>query len=357
MKKLIIFLLFATCHLVASSQIYVDGQGYVRYQQPSPQVVHDTIVKTVTVTVKDTVYYCPPTTPPVVVQPVPDITGYKLVYQNNFDKLSDLTTNNGQYGNGTVVNGTFYSRPANVSSGTRSELQISSSVTPTEGAAQWDAKYEVIVRNNGHSWQIHPETSGGSASPGLWHIGGKFVLMNWTKDRGNIEYPTGVTIPLNTWNTYRIEWKYGTNGYLKFYMDGKLIMSKTGRVNDGSGGYLKFGWNGWGSDAAQSRIYIDNIRVYEKVTSTSQIDLKSASSRLWTTETVLHTPSPSPVPTIDTVPPAKTYQLELTESEANTLLYILNKGKLDGISGEDATLVAVLIQRVTGQLRRQASTK
>src|SRR5690606_20683489 len=294
----------------------------------------DTITKAVTITGKDTVYYCPISQPPVVVQPVAEGNGYKLVYQNNFDKLSDLTTNNGQYGNGTVVNGTFYSRPANVSSGTRSELQISSAVTPSEGAAQWDAKYEVIVRNNGHSWQIHPETSGGSASPGLWHIGGKFVLMNWTKDRGNIEYATGVTIPQNTWNTYRIEWKYGSNGYLKFYMDGKLIMSKTGRVNDGSGGYLKFGWNGWGSDAAQSRIYIDNIRVYEKVN-----------------------PSPSPVPVIDTVPPAKTYQLELTESEANTLLYILNKGKLDGMSGEDATLVAVLIQRVTGQLRRQASTK
>src|SRR5690606_40788223 len=101
--------------------------------------------------------------------------------------------------------------------------------------------------------------------------------------------------------------------------------------------------------------YYDNMQLYEKVTSTSIF--RPESLQLWTTETVLHTPSPSPVPVIDTVPPAKTYQLELTESEANTLLYILNKGKLDGVSGEDATLVAVLIQRVTGQLRRQASTK
>src|SRR5690606_32263327 len=134
--------------------------------------------------------------------------------------------------------------------------------------------------------------------------------------------------------------------------NGETMNSSTGMP------YLKLGQNRWNMKSGTNTvIYYDNMQLYEKVTSTSQIDLKSTSSRLWTTETVLHTPSPSPVPTIDTVPAQKTYQLELTESEANTLLYILNKGKLDGISGEDATLVAVLIQRVTGQLRRQASTK
>jgi hypothetical protein len=187
---------------------------------------------------------------------------YELIYQNNFDKLSDLTTNNGQYGNGTVIDGAFYSKPANVSSGIRSELQISTDKTPDEGAMEWDAKYEVIVANNGHSWQIHPATSGGSASPGLWHINGKFVLVNWAKGI-NKEYPTNQTIPQNKWNKYRIEYKMGSKGYLRFFINGDKVLDKSGiQVGDGTKGWAKIGWNGWGSDAAKSRIWYDNFKVF-----------------------------------------------------------------------------------------------
>lgn len=201
--------------------------------------------------------------PPVVVEP-PVQDGYELIYQNNFDKLSDLTTNNGQYGNGTVKDGAFYSVPKNVSSGIRSELQITSEQTPDEGAMEWDAKYEVIVPNNGHSWQIHPATGGGSASPGLWHINGKFVLVNWNKG-GNTEYPTNQTIPQNKWNKYRVEYKMGRSGYLRFFINNDKVLDRSGiQVGDGTKGWGKIGWNGWGSDAAKSRIWIDNFKVYAK---------------------------------------------------------------------------------------------
>lgn len=196
--------------------------------------------------------------------------GYTLTYSNGFDKQADLDPDgHGQIGNGGLSTtifktgpGSFRSIPANVSSGIRSEVQFDDSRTSVEGAIEYDVMYVKIQANNCHSFQFHPNTSGGSASPGLWHIDGQFVWVNW-KGGTNTKYPTGITIPANKWMHIRVEYKFGSAGYLKFYIDGVLTLNKTGiQAGDGSGQYLKVGFNSW--SGSTSEIYYDNLKIYKK---------------------------------------------------------------------------------------------
>ena len=211
-------------------------------------------------------------TPP---PPPPPTEGYTETFRTGFDSMSDiLYGGNGQYGNGKISNtifksgsGSFASIPANVSSGIRSEVQYGGSQQNNEeGYVEYDVYYEYICQDNCHSLQWHPETGGGSASPGLWHINGKFNVVNW-KGGGNSEHNTGVTIPKGKWIHIRCEYKFGSNGYFRIFFDGALNSggSWTGQVGDNSGHYLKVGFNGWGGDAAQSRIYYDNLSIGKKV--------------------------------------------------------------------------------------------
>lgn len=217
--------------------------------------------KTVSVTVSSA-------TPP----PPPPSAGYTLTFQTGYDTQADmLYGGNGQYGNGTISTtvyktgpGSFYSRPQNVSNGIRSEVQYGGSEqNNTEGAITWDQMFEVLIPNNGHSFQFHPNTGGGSASPGLWMSGGKFEWNNWING-GNQNHSTGVTIQTGKWYAMRIEYKFGSNGYFRHYIDGALVCSWTGQVGDGSGQYLKVGYNGWDGSSTSSRIYYDNLKIYKK---------------------------------------------------------------------------------------------
>lgn len=202
----------------------------------------------------------------------PPTDGYVLTFSSGYDKLSDMTYGgNGQYANGTISTityktgpGSFYSRPANVSNGTRSEVQYTESkVNPVEGAIEWDVYYEVIIPSNGCSIQWHPYTSGSSGSPFMAHEGGKLVWENW-KAGSNTPHATGFTIQTGRWYHMRVEHKFGSNGYWKHWIDGKLVCSWTGQVGDGSGQYLKVGYNGWDANSGNSRIYYDNLKVYKK---------------------------------------------------------------------------------------------
>lgn len=242
--------------------VYIRTVPVIRYVQ----VTSDS-------TYTETRKYIKPTTPPPVVVD-PPVSGYELVFQSGFDKMTDLTTNSGQSARGTISTtnyvtgpGSFYSIPDNVSSGTRSEVQYTyAHQLVNEGAIEYDAYYEVIVPNNLHSFQWHPNTSGASASPGLLHEGGKFTIMKYRK-AGNSYIRTNVAIPLKKWNRYRWEFKFGNSGaYLRLYMDGKLIADdNSGWLGDGSGQYPKIGVNGWGSDASKSRVYYDNLKMYKKL--------------------------------------------------------------------------------------------
>lgn len=192
-----------------------------------------------------------------------------LVYSTGFDKKSDIINTSNQQGNGglstTVYKdgpGSFKSVPANVSSGIRSEVQYSESLTPLEGAIEYDVMYETLFQNSGHSLQFHPVTSGGSASPGLWHVDGKFWLVNW-KGGANTYYPTSFTIPANKWLHMVFEYKIGSAGYMKLTIDGIVVFNKTNiQVGDGSGQYLKVGVNMWQNQS--SVVYYDNLKIWKK---------------------------------------------------------------------------------------------
>jgi hypothetical protein len=197
-----------------------------------------------------------------------------LVYSSGYNVVSDLDPyGSGQWGSGTLAShlstsifktgpGSFKSVPANVSSGIRSEVQYPASLTAAEGTIEYDVMYETIFQNQGHSLQFHPNTSGGSASPGLWHENGKFTWVNW-KGGTNTKYPTNFTIPQNRWMHCVLEYKFGSAGYMKFTIDGVVVLDRTNiQVGDGSGQYLKVGVNMWASQS--SVVYYDNLKIWRK---------------------------------------------------------------------------------------------
>jgi Polysaccharide lyase/PKD domain len=197
-----------------------------------------------------------------------------LVYSTGYNTVNDLDPyGNGQWGSGTLAShlsttiykdgpGAFKSDPASVSAGIRSEVQYPSTLTATEGVIEYDVMYSTIFQNSGHSLQFHPNTSGGSASPGLWHENGKFVWVNW-KGGTNTKYPTNFTIPQNKWMHVVFEYKFGSAGYMKFTIDGVVVLNATNiQVGDGSGQYLKVGVNMWATQS--SLVYYDNLKIWKK---------------------------------------------------------------------------------------------
>jgi hypothetical protein len=62
----------------------------------------------------------------------------------------------------------------------------------------------------------------------------------------------------------RIEFKFGSSGYFRHYIDGQLVASWTGQVGDGSGQYLKVGVNMWSQSGSNSVVYYDNLNVWRK---------------------------------------------------------------------------------------------
>jgi hypothetical protein len=220
---------------------------------------------TVTITVNNATAVAPPTTP----------GSYgTLLYSTGYNAVADLDPwGSGQWGSGTLEShlstsiykvgpASFKSTVATVSSGIRSEVQYPDNLTPLEGAIEYDVMYETVFQNSGHSLQFHPQTSGGSASPGLWHIDGKFVWTNW-KNGTNSYYPTNFTIPQNKWMHIVFEYKIGSAGYMKMTIDGVVVLNRTGiQVGDGSGQYLKVGVNMWQNQA--SVVYYDNLKIWKK---------------------------------------------------------------------------------------------
>lgn len=193
-----------------------------------------------------------------------------LIYQSGYDNVNDLDPfGNGQLGNGSLSTttyrtapGSFKSVPANVSAGIRSEVQYPDNLTPIEGTIEYDVFYEVVFQDNGHSLQFHPNTNGGSASPGFWHIGGKLVIVNW-KGGTNTRYNTGFTIPAGRWLHIVFSYKMGSSGYMNLQIDGTTYLNVTGiQVGDNSGAYLKVGVNMWQNQ--QSVVYYDNLKIWKK---------------------------------------------------------------------------------------------
>jgi hypothetical protein len=197
-----------------------------------------------------------------------------VIYSTGYNAVADLDPwGSGQWGSGTLAShlsttiykdgpGCFKSDPSSVSAGYRSEVQYPDNLTPLEGAIEYDVMYQTVFQNSGHSLQFHPQTTGGSASPGLWHIDGKFVWTNW-KNGTNTYYPTNFTIPAGKWMHIVFEYKIGSTGYMKMTIDGVVVLNKTGiQVGDGSGQYLKVGVNMWQTQS--SVVYYDNLKIWKK---------------------------------------------------------------------------------------------
>lgn len=298
MKYIVTLLLLIS---VAYGQTFPPSKDSLKIEYRDSVAIKETTITTKipVITYKDSTYttmysvwyklpvvtYSPVQVPPVVVPPVDTTTpnaGYSLVFQSGFDKLSDITTNNGQYGDGKISTtvyktgpGSFYSIPQNVSSGIRSEVQYTYDYQlVSEGAIEYDVMYEFVSQSNCHSVQWHPNTSGASASPGLWHIGGKFAVVRY-RAGGNDQQKKAanggalMTIPKGRWLHMRWEFKFAqSQAYCRLYIDGVLYYdlkpSATSWLGDGSGQYFKLGFNGFGTDSYQSRIYYDNLKMYKK---------------------------------------------------------------------------------------------
>jgi hypothetical protein len=212
---------------------------------------------------------------PEIPPPNSDNSGYELIYSNGYNKQTDLTDDNAQYGNGRVVTthktegtGSFLSIPAgNTSNGFRSEDQFTNgkkAIQIDEGAVEYDVMYGYLLKNAAHSVQFHPSDTRASASLALWHKNGLLVFGRDINASANGFKPT-----LNKWYRFRIEYNFAARGgYARWYIDGKLQHEITPLpVSAGGGQYLKIGVNAFSgtNEDGNSRVYYDNLKIYRKV--------------------------------------------------------------------------------------------
>jgi hypothetical protein len=223
--------------------------------------------KTVTVTVNSG-----STTPPP--------TSGSLIYSNNYDKSSDINSN--QLGSGSVSTSVYKIGPGSfksvvpagsgqISGGWRSEQQYTESYSPNNTAitVSYDMMFENLPNVAGLATQWHGNTSGTSGQLSLWTQGGKFMVMrNTTGTAGSPNiYQSGNLMSIQTGRWYSMKWEIkftsGSDGYVRLYIDGALYFSVTGKTSDGSGQYLKIGQNLFASPSNNSTLYFDNLKIYK----------------------------------------------------------------------------------------------
>lgn len=209
-------------------------------------------------------------------------SGYNtLVYQNAFDKNSDINSN--QLGQGSISTSIFKSGTGSfksvvsagesqISGGWRSEQQYPESYTPNgqETSTDYDELFESLPAS-GLSVQWHGNVSGTSGETSLWISSGKFMVQRNTCGTAGCpntnQSGSLASIQLNRWYHMRWEIKFssGSDGYERLYIDGVLYFSMTGKTADGGGQYLKVGQNLFPSTPKVTSImYIDNLIVRKK---------------------------------------------------------------------------------------------
>ncbi len=204
----------------------------------------------------------------------PPTTGYTLVYETGYDDVDSIDPfDHGQWGSGTQAShlsttikksgaGSFKSGPlANVSSGTRSEVQYESAQTPLEGILEYDVYYDNFFANDGHSLQWHPSTGGGSGT-GLYHKGGKLQFVTVKSGISGTNVGTPFAVSTKVWHHMKLTYKFGNSGYIKVEMDGVEKVNANVQMGDGSRPYLKVGVNVWTNQT--SIVYYDNLSVWKK---------------------------------------------------------------------------------------------
>jgi hypothetical protein len=208
----------------------------------------------------------------------PPSTG-TLIYSNNYDKSSDINSN--QLGAGSISTTIFKSGtgsfksvvPAGseqISGGWRSEQQLPETLTPNNTGLiiEYDIYFETLPTVTGLAVQWHGNTQGTSGQLAMWINSGKFMVMRntiGTAGSDNIyQEPPLKSIELRKWYHFKWELKFtsGNTGYVKCFIDNDLYYSVTGKTSDGSGQYMKPGQNLFAKPATTSVLYIDNLRIY-----------------------------------------------------------------------------------------------
>lgn len=234
--------------------------------------VRDHFKKTITVSYDSVAYVTSYVTdkPPVDTVVVPPPVGYALAYENTFSNPIDIDPDdNGQRGNSYLDNGWFRSRPADVSAGIRGEVQLDNDRLPIEGAITYTVQYLYVVQNQCHSFQIHGSTDGSSAILAMWHINGNFVVRTNSGGANVSQVQPQTKIVVGKVYEMRLEYKIGSSGYYRWYVDGKLYASFIGKIQNGSSQWVKLGFNGGfdnnKTEAMRSDIKYDNWRIYKKI--------------------------------------------------------------------------------------------
>jgi hypothetical protein len=219
-------------------------------------------------------------------EPEDPATGYELTYSNGYDKITDLSPNQIGVARETDLLTKYFSTaitkdspgsfksivPAggnNLSNGNRSEQQYNSTTqTPVEGAYEYWANYENwdSARGlSGHTFQIHPHTSGASAVISLQNYGGAFEVVKSIRGVNTRIQNVTKKVSANTWIHHRWEIKFstGTDGYCRLFLNNEKVCDYKGQTADGSGQYMKLGQNRWGDMNKTSVVYYDTLEIYE----------------------------------------------------------------------------------------------
>lgn len=209
--------------------------------------------------------------------PKPDPGNYgTLTYSNNYDKASDINSN--QLGRGSISafsltgSGSFRTEvrgsDPSISSGYRSEQQYEGDkFAPVEGVTEYDVYYENwgSVSGGGHSVQWHPYGDG-SAVLSLQNYGGKFNVVRSLNGTNYHQSGTLMTTQPNKWYKMRweIKWSKNKDGYIRLFIDGSQYYSFTGKTCDGVP-YFKLGQNRWNMRSGDNTIvYYDNLRIWKR---------------------------------------------------------------------------------------------
>ncbi len=118
-------------------------------------------------------------------------------------------------------------------------------------------------------FQWHPDNATGSASMSLLATGGRFTFStNNTGGTSDNEYVDLGSVVSNKWMDFviHIRWATDTTGLLQVWMNGSLVIDRSGVKTAAIQSYFKLGINkfGWGnqpSAVTQRIVYYDEVRI------------------------------------------------------------------------------------------------
>lgn len=116
-------------------------------------------------------------------------------------------------------------------------------------------------------FQWAPDNTSGSSSMALLASGGRFTYVTNNGGSNNVFADMGPVIS-NKWTDFviRIKWATDTSGLLQVWMNGNLVINRSGVKTTTVNSYFKaginkFGWSNQSSAVTQRVIYFDEVRI------------------------------------------------------------------------------------------------